>query len=225
MPASTLHRAPADHVQPTPTGPRRRGTAILAVATLVVLAVGVGAAFAFGNRSTPDSAAAVATPASVAATPTPSSVAPQPLQAAQPRGATAASSVPARPVVVLSDGRHDGFIRKVDARLHTIVVDVVQVFDDEAAVKAAIQDGKPPADAQYLTTWVRNQSSRLRTLPYASTVQINLLGGCEESKPSQDVLLAKLAQNASLHDVYYYTLTVNHGTVQQVDEHLVSPAC
>src|SRR5436189_210670 len=83
-----------------------------------------------------------------------------------------------------------------------------------AAVDAAVQDGKARADAQYLTTWVRNESHRLRTLPYAGDVRINLLGSCEEP-PSQEVLLARLAKNASLHDVYYYTLTVDHGTVQQ----------
>jgi hypothetical protein len=208
-----------------PARPRRRGTAVLAVATLMVLAVGIGAAVALGNRSAPNDTASVATPAGVPAAVTPTSVATQPVQAAKPGGATTATTAPERPAVVLSDGRHDGFLRKIDTGRHTIVVDVVQVFNDDAAVNAAIEDGKPQADAQYLTTWVRNQSSRLRTLPYASGLRINLLGSCEEPAPSQDVLLAKLAQNASLHDVYYYTLTVNHGTVQRIDEHLVSPAC
>jgi hypothetical protein len=191
---------------------------MLAVAALMVVATGVGAAFAFGNRQAPASPAAAATPASLPATP--SSVAPQPVQAAQPRG----PATTARPAVVLSDGRHDGFIRRIDTGRHTMVVDVVQVFHDQAAVDAAVQDGKARADAQYLTTWVRNESHRLRTLPYAGDVRINLLGSCEEP-PSQEVLLARLAKNASLHDVYYYTLTVDHGTVQQVDEHTVNPAC
>jgi len=199
--------------------------AVLAVATLLVLATGIGAAVAFGNRSASNDTAAAATPADIPAAVTPTSVATQPVQAAKPRDPAPATTAPEGPAVVLSDGRHDGFIRKVDTRRHALVVDVVQVFHDEGAVKAAIEDGKPPADAQYLYTWVRNQSSRLRTLPYASTVQINLLGGCEEPAPSQGVLLAKLAKNASLHDVYYYTLTVNHGTVQQIDEHTVNPAC
>ena len=196
---------------------------MLAVAAFMVLATGIGAAFAFGNRPAPDDSAAVATPAGVPATPTPSPVAPQPVQAAQPRGP--AATVPARPAVVLSDGHHDGFVRRIDTRRHTMVVDVVQVFHDQAAVNAAIEDGKSQADARYLYTWVRNQSSRLRTLPYASDLRINLLGSCEEPAPSQDVLLAKLAKNASLDDVYYYTLTVNHGTVQRIDEHTVNPAC
>jgi hypothetical protein len=197
---------------------------MLAVAALIVLATGVGAAFALGNRQAPDGSAAVATPASLAATP--SSVAPQPAQAAKPSGPAAATptTVPARAAVVLPDGRHDAFIRKIDTGRRTMVVDVVQVFHDQAAVDAAVQDGKSHAEAQYLTTWVRNQSSRLRTLPYASGLRINLLGGCEES-PSQDVLLTQLAKNASLNGVYYYTLTVDRGTVQQVDEHIAINAC
>ena len=126
--------------------------------------------------------------------------------------------------MVLSDGRHDGFIRRIDTGRHTMVVDVVQVFHDQAAVDAAVQDGKARADAQYLTTWVRNESHRLRTLPYAGDVRINLLGSCEEP-PSQEVLLARLAKNASLHDVYYYTLTLSGGKVQRIQERLAINAC
>ena len=55
-----------------------------------------------------------------------------------------------------------------------IVVDDVQVFHDDAAVKAAIADGKSPAGAKYLTTWVRNENSRLRTLPLAGDLDIQL---------------------------------------------------
>jgi hypothetical protein len=201
---------------------------MLAVAALLVLATGIGAAYAFGNRQATDGPAAVATPASLPATPT--SLAPQPVQAARPQPVQAAqprghaTTVPARPAVVLSDGRHEAFIRRIDTGRRTMVVDVVQVFHDQAAVDAAIQDGKSHAEAQYLTTWVRNQSSRLRTLPYASDLRINLRGSCEEQQ-DQGVLLARLAKNASLGGVYYYTLTVDRGTVQQVDEHLAINAC
>jgi hypothetical protein len=103
------------------------------------------------------------------------------------------------------------------------VVDVVQVFHDDAAVKAAIADGKSRSDAQYLTTWVRNQNPRLRTLPLASGLVVKLAGGCEES--SRDQLLTTLASNASQKGVYYYTLTLSGGKVQRIQERLAINAC
>lgn len=219
MPASTLHQAPANQIPPVPTGPRRRRVAALVASTLIVLAAGAGAAVALADRP-----ARPAAPADTTA-PAPSQVASPPVQAKQPSAQPTATTAPPDQSLVLSDGRHDGFIRKVDTRHRAIVVDIVQVFHDEDAVKAAIQDGKSHADAQYLITYVRNQSSRLRTLPLAGDVRINLLASCEEPAPGEAVLLAKLAKNSSLDDVYYYTLTVKNGAVRQIDEHQVHPAC
>jgi transposase-like protein len=45
-----------------------------------------------------------------------------------------------------------------------------------------LSDEPRPGRPRTITTWVRNQSSRLRTLPYASDLRINLLGGCEEQQ-------------------------------------------
>ena len=63
------------------------------------------------------------------------------------------------------------------------MVDVVQVFNDDEAVKAAIADGKSPAEAKYLTTWVRNENPRLRTLPLAGDLEAILLrDACERAR-------------------------------------------
>jgi hypothetical protein len=102
---------------------------------------------------------------------------------------------------------------------------VVQVFKDKDAVEAAIQDGRPRDAAQYLPVYVRNQNPRLRTMPLASNFQVDLLGGCEDSTLSRQALLDKLANNASIAGVYYYTLTVKDGAVQRIDENLAVNAC
>ena len=77
------------------------------------------------------------------------------------------------------------------------MVDVVQVFNDDKAVKAAIADGKTPAEAKYLTGWVRNENPRLRTLPLAGGLDVRLLGGCEESGSDRAAVLSRLAATPS----------------------------
>jgi len=219
MQAPTLDKSQADRPINGPARSRRRLTSLLVAATLAVLGGAAGVTVALANR--PEPAAPVAQPAATtvaaaaAATPT----------AGQPATAAAAAPATAGQPVVLADGRHDAFVRKVDSGRGTIVLDVVQVFHDQAAVAAAVEDGKPRADAQYLQDYVRNQNSRLRTLPLASDVRVNLLGGCEEPKADRQALLAKLASNARLGGAYYYTVTVKGGTVRQLDEHLAVNAC
>src|SRR6266704_1760930 len=67
----------------------------------------------------------------------------------------------AAPVPVLADGTYPAFLRKVDPDHRTMVVDVVQVFEGDAAVQAAIEDGRGRTDAQYLAFYIRNQNSLL----------------------------------------------------------------
>jgi hypothetical protein len=81
--------------------------------------------------------------------------------------------------------------------------------------------------AQYLGVYVRNQNPRLRTLPLARDLRLDLRGGdCEAPLNHQ---LTKLAADAramsgSVH-TYYFTLTVRGGAVQQVQEFLAINAC
>jgi hypothetical protein len=230
MSAPILDQAPANQSMPTPPRRRRRALTLLTAGTLMLLATGIGVSVAIASRPAP----ATPTPAAAreeAATATPDVPAnsqPSPAQ----QTPTKAEQTPERATgtaagqpVVLADGKHDAFIRKLDTRRDTVVVDVVQVFKDEDAIKAAIEDGKPRDTAQYLPVYVRNQNPRLRTLPLASNVQLNLLGGCEDSTLSKEALLAKLARNARIAGVYYYTLTVKDGAVQRIDEHLAVNAC
>jgi pyruvate/2-oxoglutarate dehydrogenase complex dihydrolipoamide acyltransferase (E2) component len=218
MQAPTLDKSQADRPSNGPARSRRRLTSLLVAATLAVLGGAAGVTVALANR--PEPAAPAAQPAATTVAP----AAAAPPTAGQPAKAAPAAPATAGQPVILPDGRHDAFVRKVDSGRGTIVLDVVQVFHDQAAVEAAVEDGKPRADAQYLQAYVRNQNPRLRTLPLASGVRVNLLGGCEEPKGDQQAL-AKLASNARLGNVYYYTVTVKGGAVRQLDEHRAVNAC
>jgi pyruvate/2-oxoglutarate dehydrogenase complex dihydrolipoamide acyltransferase (E2) component len=220
MPSATLNQDRADQHIPAPVPPRRRRTAMVVVSALVVLAVGIGAAVAMTNRPAPavtaePSATTAAGPAASApATPVPR----PPSRSAQPTGQATANKPP-----VLPDGRHNAFIRRIDLRRDLIVVDVVQVFEDDAAVKAAIEDGKPRDYAQYLGVYVRNQNGRLRTLALADKPEVDLLVPCGD-EPTKTAVLSKLAENAASGS-YYYTLSVRDGAVWRIVEHLSVNAC
>jgi hypothetical protein len=128
---------------------------------------------------------------------------------------------------VLADGRYAAYIRQVNTRGDYLVVDLVQVFHDQAAVNAAIADGTPRDSAQYLSVYVRNQNPRLRTLPLAGDLRLDLRGGDCEAPVSHQ--LTKLATDAramsgSVH-TYYFTLSVGAGSVHQVQEFLAINAC
>jgi hypothetical protein len=227
MSAPILDEAPTNQSMPTPPSRRRRALTLLTAGTLVLLATGIGVSVAIASRPTPTASSPSAT-AEEPGTATPDTQSnpaqQQPTQNQQTPAPAASDSTTATPSA-LADGKHDAFIRKLDTRGGTVVVDVVQVFKDKAAVEAAIQDGRPRDAAQYLPVYVRNQNPRLRTLPLAGDFQVDLLGGCEDSTLSRQALLDKLASNAKIAGVYYYTLTVKDGAVQRIDENLAVNAC
>jgi hypothetical protein len=224
MRAPSLDQIPADQSMPTPRR-RRRTVALLTAGTLVLLATAVGVSVAFATRPTPPASPPAvqrdATGASTSDTATspasePSAKVEQP---ADPANDTAAAPPP-----VLADGRHDAFIRKVDSGRNTVVVDVVQVFRDRDAVQAAVEDGESRSTAKFRTVYLRNQNPRLRTLPLAGDVRVNLLE-CEEGPAaSREVLLAKLADNAR-SESFFYELTVDRGAVRKIDERIAGNAC
>jgi hypothetical protein len=131
------------------------------------------------------------------------------------------------PRPVLADGRYDTYIRQVNTRGDYLVVDLVQVFEGQAARDAAIADGMARDKAQYLGVYVRNQNPQLRTLPLAGDLRLDLRGGdCEAPLNHQ---LTKLATDAramsgTIH-TYYFNLTVRAGAVHQVQEFLAINAC
>jgi hypothetical protein len=188
------------------------------IITAVVFAAAVAVTGCAAHSTAARPSAAPVTPQAappVAPAPDPSTPAPKPPTAA-PKPSTAAPQPP-----VLADGRYDAYIRQVNTRGDYLVVDLVQVFHDQAAVEAAVADGKSRGTAQYVSTYVRNQNPRLRTLPLAGDLRVDLLGGCEEPVSHQ---LNKLAADARTGG-YYFTVSVSGGTVHQIQEHIEGNAC
>jgi hypothetical protein len=202
------------------------------IITAVALAAAVAVTGCAAHSTAADPSAAPAAPvaaAPVAAAPVaaaPASPAPKlPTPAPQPV-AVSKQPTPAPKPPVLSDGRYDAFIRQVNTRGDYLVVDLVQVFEGQAAVDAAVADGQSRDTAQVLYTYIRNQNPRLRTLPLASDLRLDLHGGCEEPVSRQ---LAKLAADARAMSgpdhTYYFTLTVAGGAVHRVQEFVAINAC
>ena len=105
------------------------------------------------------------------------------------------------------------------------MVDLVQVFTGKDAARAAIEDGMDRSAAEVRDTYVRNQNDRLRTLEMAGGVRLNLIGSCEST--GQEALFTKLIKDATYGQgqLFYYTLHVQGGMVQRIDEHQAQPAC
>jgi hypothetical protein len=230
MSAPTLDRDPGSSQSGQSAGQRRRRKQLVLVASaLIVLAVAVGTSLAVATRPVdrqvaqpgPAPAAAAGDQNANAAQPDQNAPAPPataPESGGDPQPAGTGGTAPA-----LEDGEHAAYIAKVTSG--QIVVDVVQVFHDDDAVKAAIDDGKSPADARYLTTWVRNENPRLRTLPLAGDLDIRLRDACGDPGDDRQALLTKLAANAKLKGTYYYLLTVDDGKVERIQERLAVNAC
>jgi hypothetical protein len=144
-------------------------------------------------------------------------------QAKDERKDDAGSADTAKGAAVLPDGVHHTLIRKVDIAHDRITVDVVQLFLDGDAVKAAIADGKPRQQAQAMMVYLRNQNPRLRTLPLGADLEVDFFHSCDE-KPDRRAELVQLAGNARL-GVYFYSLTVRDGAVQAIKERQILPAC
>jgi hypothetical protein len=226
MPAPTVDKVPGPPGS-VPTWPRRRARVLLVATALVVLATAIGVSAALASRPMGGQAsqggltAAGSTPGQ---TPSPSAQAPTDPQPTPDSTAGApADRAKAAKAPVLADGHHDAYITKVGNG--SIVVDLVQVFEDDEAVEAAVEDGESRQNARYRTTYVRNQNPHLRTLPLASDLRIELRDACGDSGPDRDALLTKLAANARLGGTYYYTLTVSDGAVERIRERLAVNAC
>jgi hypothetical protein len=240
--STALHETPTRPSAPRP--PRRRRVALFAAGAVLITALGSGAALALGDRNDGQSAATTHSAAS-AAQPAASdqSAKPSAGQSATPAsratsvgqqqtsgsGQEQSSSPSGRPkregVTTLADGRYDAYVRKVDPDRDLIVVDLVQVFTGKAAVRAALEDGMDRSAAEVRDTYVRNQNDRLRTLEMAAGVRLNLIGSCEST--GQEGLFTKLIKDATYGQgqLFYYTLGVQGGVVQRIDEHQAQPAC
>jgi hypothetical protein len=232
--STTLHETPTRPSSPRP--PRRRPVGLFIAGAVLVAAIGSGAALALGGRSADRSdqpAATAAQPAAAQATkaaaPTPPSHSTAAGQRQESSGQEQSSNPSGSPkregVTTLTDGHYDAYVRKVDPDRDLIVVDLVQVFTGDAAVRAAIEDGMDRDAAQVRDTYVRNQNDRLRTLEMAGNVRLHLIGSCEST--GQEALFTKLIKDATYGQghLFYYTLHVEGGVVQRIDEHQAQPAC
>ena len=216
---------------------RRDRPFVLAVAALLVAATAVGLGVAVADRrparpamdatgarapapADQDQPAASATDRAAQATAAEGTQAGGDATAANRR---AAGIDTAGNAAVLPDGLHHALIRKVDVDGNRVTVDVVQRFVDDAATKAAIEDGRSPEEAEYLIVWLRNQNPRLRTLPLAADLRVDFFETCDE-EPDRRAVLRRLAANARLGQ-YFYSLTVRHGSVQALVERQITPAC
>ena len=232
-----------DEARTSPTPPSRarrhhRSTIVVATGVLTLLAVTAGAAVALSGRhpsttttGRPAIAGSPTTAGSTAVSPsaavaTPTTAAPK-SDIAQDQASPADPSQAgptAAPRPVLADGTYPAFIRKIDPDRRTMVVDVIQVLEGNAALQAAIQDGRGSADTWYPDPYIRNQNSRLRTLPVARDASIKFLNTCEGPTATRAVL-SVLAKNATTSEAYYYSLTVRDGSVRRIVEHQAIPAC
>jgi hypothetical protein len=198
----------------SPSAARRDRPFVLVVAALLVAAtaVGIGVTVASRPPARPPMAAIAATgPAAV--------------DRAQPAApaAPAADVETAGNAAVLPDGVHHALIRTVDVAGDRVTVDVVQRFVDDAAAKAALEDGKSPAEAEWTIVWLRNENPRLRTLPLAADLRVDFFEPCDQ-EPDRRAVLRRLAANARLGH-YFYSLTVRDGSVHKLVERQITPAC
>lgn len=230
MSAPTLDRHPGSSQAGSSEGRRRRRTLVLVASALIVLALAVGTSLAIATRPVARQAPASATPAAAAedqsANTDQGQTETQGQDATGTAGGTGSGSQGSgagTAAPVLPDGETTAYITKVAS--DRIVVDVVQVFHDDRAVKAAVADGTSPSDAKYLTTYVRNENPRLRTLPLAGDLEVKLRDACGEPGNNREAQLTRLAANAKLKGTYYYTLSVSDGTVERIEERLAVNAC
>ena len=239
--STTLHETPTRPSSPRP--PRRRPVALLVAVAVLVAAIGAGSALALGGGRSADRdaqpAPSAAQPAAdqpaadqatktAAPTPAGRGTAGQRQQGSgsgQEQSSNPSGSPKREGVTTLADGRYDAYVRKVDPDRDLIVVDLVQVFTGKAAVQAALEDGMDRSAAEVRDTYVRNQNDRLRTLEMAGGVKLNLIGSCEST--GQEALFTKLIKDATYGHghLFYYTLHVQGGVVQRIDEHQAQPAC
>ena len=227
MPAPIFDRQQA--TSPSASATRRR-LPLLVLASLLVAGAVVGTGVALATRPSAGPPAVATAAGTGTGSDTGSDTGTGAVARTQPSSPTTepadhgpASVDTARNAAVLPDGTHHAYIRRVDIARDRITVDVVQLFVDGDAVKAAVADGKSRQDAQYLQVWLRNQNPRLRTLPLAADLRVDFHHSCEESSDRRAVL-TKLAASARL-GVYFYSLTVHDGAVHAIKERQIIPAC
>jgi hypothetical protein len=136
----------------------------------------------------------------------------------------AVTDPPAAPVEAtdLEDGRHPAYITALDVDAGTVEVDVIQFLTGEEARVAYEQEtgdpGGPPNDY-----YIKNENSRLRTLPVAADVRVTVVDPGADSRPSTFGDLPALFATRFVPDGGRLTsnpfwLTLEDGTVTAMEE-------
>jgi hypothetical protein len=186
--------------------------AALAVAPVVALAVACSGSGGASGVATPTTS--TGSPSNVPPTSSPPSVttSTSPATTASPSGGAVTPTD-------LPDGRHPARVLRVDASRRTVVVDVVQWFTGDAAVKAAAEDHAPEPENGY---YIRNQNPRLRTLTVApgAVITVNVLSAEETGSSTKDlrITLAKLARYDKNLRYALFWLTLRQGSVTRLAE-------
>jgi hypothetical protein len=201
-----------------PAGTKRRRLVLFGAGALalVLAIIGTVAAVESGPSSTQarQPSAITAPPDAAASQPRGHHQAPKPDHASK-----------SAPAPVLADGTYPTYVKGVDVEGATVTVDVLQAFQNEDAVQAAIEDGMSAEEAAIQYIYIRNQNPLLRTLPVAADVQIDFLGSCE-GPSDRDALLSELKDATTpFTTLYYYDITVENGAIQQIVEHVAEAAC
>jgi hypothetical protein len=146
----------------------------------------------------------------------------QPGDASGATATTAAAVSTAAPTstepVVLADGRHPVYLKKVDPDRQTITFDLIQFYTGDAATQAALEDHKesPPPNDYY----IRNVNPRLRTLPVRvdAPITVNVLAAQATGSATKDVpvTLAKLASYFPNTGTPPFWITVDQGQVTKI---------
>ena len=193
------------------------------VATVVALVVASAAVVAAIGRRPADRAATPSGSRSMQPSPTVPVASPTTVADPSPTE-TAPSPTPVDPNA-LADGTYPAYITRVDVRAAAITVDVVQLFEGQDAIAAAVEDGMSRRDARYLPVYIRDENPLLRTLSVSPTARIHLLGECEVP-PNLHAALTELKRAAhGGGELYYYVFTLVDGQITLVSQHLAQPAC
>lgn len=129
------------------------------------------------------------------------------------------TSVPEPSTDVLADGTSFGYLESIDIEARTIRFDLAQLFQGDAAIEAARADGQIPADQDFIENdyYIRNVSSKLRTVPLASGAMIRVLlnlGSPDQSDGDLPTLAGTLAEYPRLP----VSLVVSDGKITKLSQ-------
>lgn len=183
----------------------------------LLLGMVVAAAPACTSADTP---APTAAPTPPTATPSPATPTPAPTAPAT----TARSPSVAGPQ--LADGRHPAYLHELDVAGRTVTVDVIQFLTGEEAVEAYQSEYPEDPEGPPNDYWIRNVNPRLRTLPVARPVDVQLVRLQEDADADLDPgtweelpgYLADGPPGDERLSASPYWLTVENGMVTALEE-------